>query len=65
MARDRCSSLPAVPIAARALALDARGRRPLLGLLAIELVAASLVVYATLNERLYGGPTPWSANPPA
>ena len=38
--------------------------RPLLGLIAAELIGASLVVYATLNERLYGGPTPWSASPP-
>ena len=41
-----------------------RGRRPTLGLIAVELVGASVVLYATLNERLYGGPTPWSALPP-
>ncbi len=56
--------LPAIPIAAGLYRWCRQGRRPLLGLIAIELAAASLVVYATLNERLYGGPTPWSANPP-
>jgi hypothetical protein len=55
--------IPAAPIAFALYTWCRRGRRPLLGLLAVELVAASLVVYATLNERLYGGPTPWSAEP--
>ena len=56
--------LPALPIAAAIYRWSRQGRRPLLGLIAIELAAASLVVYATLNESLYDGPTPWSANPP-
>jgi hypothetical protein len=56
--------LPALPIGATLYRWCRRGRRPLLGLIAIEIVAASLVVYATLNEGLYDGPTPWSANPP-
>ncbi len=56
--------LPAVPVAAALYVWTRRARRPLLGLLGAELIAASLVVYATLNERLYGGPTPWSATPP-
>jgi hypothetical protein len=56
--------LPAVPIGIALYRWCRRGRRPLLGLIAIEIGAASLVVFATLNERLYDGPTPWSANPP-
>jgi hypothetical protein len=56
--------IPALPIALALYTWCRRARRPLLGLIAIELIAASLVVYATTNERLYGGPTPWSANPP-
>jgi hypothetical protein len=56
--------IPAVPIAVALYRWCRRGRRPLLGLVAVELGAASLVTYATLNERLYGGPTPWSANRP-
>lgn len=56
--------LPAIPVGVALYRWCRRGRRPLLGLIALEISAASLVVYATLNERLYGGPTPWSANPP-
>jgi hypothetical protein len=56
--------IPALPIAVVLYRWCRRGRRPLLGLVAVELGAASLVTYATLNERLYGGPTPWSANRP-
>jgi hypothetical protein len=57
-------TIAALPVALALYGWSRRGRRPLLGLIAVELVAASLVVYATVNERLYGGPTPWSANPP-
>jgi hypothetical protein len=56
--------IPALPIAVVLYRWCRRGRRPLLGLIAVELGAASLVTYATVNERLYGGPTPWSANRP-
>jgi hypothetical protein len=56
--------VPAVPVAAALYLWCRSGRRPLLGLIAAELVGASLVVFATVNERLYGGPTPWSASPP-
>jgi hypothetical protein len=56
-------ALPAVPVAAALYLFCRRGRRPTLGLIAVELVAASVVLYATLNERVYGGPTPWSAFP--
>jgi hypothetical protein len=55
--------VPAVPVAAALYVWCRRARRPLLGLAAAELLGASLVFYATLNERLYGGPTPWSATP--
>jgi hypothetical protein len=56
--------IPALPIAVALYAWCRRGRRPLLGLVAVELGGASLVAYATVNERLYGGPTPWSAGKP-
>jgi hypothetical protein len=56
--------IPALPVAVALYAWCRRGRRPLLGLIAVELAGASLVIYATVNERLYGGPTPWSANRP-
>jgi hypothetical protein len=52
---------PAVPLAVALYVYCRRGRRPTLGLIAVELVGASVVLYATLNEQLYGGPTPWSA----
>ena len=55
--------VPAIPVAAALYVVCRRGRRPTLGLIAVELVGASVVLYATLNERLYGGPTPWSALP--
>ncbi|HEX5617403.1 MAG TPA: hypothetical protein VFX51_03235 [Solirubrobacteraceae bacterium] len=56
--------IPALPIAVALYRWCRRGRRPLLGLIGVEIGAASLVTYATLNERLYGGPTPWSASRP-
>ena len=55
--------LPALPVAAALYVWCRRGRRATMGLIAVELAAASLVLYATLNEQLYGGPTPWSALP--
>jgi hypothetical protein len=56
-------AVPAVPVAVALYVWCRAARRPLLGLIAAELVGASIVVYATLNEKLYGGPTPWSALP--
>jgi hypothetical protein len=56
--------IPAAPVALALYTWCKRGRRPVLGLVSVELIAGSLVFYATLNERLYGGPTPWSSNPP-
>jgi hypothetical protein len=55
--------VPATPVAAALYLWCRHARRPTLGLIAVELVGASVVLYATLNERLYGGPTPWSARP--
>ena len=56
--------IPAAPVALALYTWCRRARRPVLGLVSVELIAGSLVFYATLNERLYGGPTPWSATPP-
>ena len=56
--------VPALPVAITLYVWCRRARRPLLALISAELVVGSLVVYATLNEQLYGGPTPWSAGPP-
>jgi hypothetical protein len=55
--------VPAVPVAAALYLWCRQGRRATVGLIAVELVAASVVLYVTLNEQLYGGPTPWSALP--
>jgi hypothetical protein len=55
--------VPALPVAAALYLWCRHARHPTLGLIAVELVGASLVLYATLNERLYGGPTPWSQLP--
>jgi hypothetical protein len=53
--------LPALPVIAALVHWTHRGGRRLAALIAAEVVAGSLVVYVTLNERLYGGPTPYSA----
>jgi hypothetical protein len=55
--------VPAVPVGAALYLWCRQGRHATMGLIAVELVGASLVLYATLNERLYGGLTPWSALP--
>ncbi len=55
--------VPALPIGFALYEGCRRSRRPTLGLISVELAAASVVLYATLNEQLYGGPTPWSALP--
>jgi hypothetical protein len=50
--------VPAVPVAV-ALYLWCRERRHATrGLIAVELVAASVVLYVTLNEQIYAGPVP-------
>jgi hypothetical protein len=55
--------VPAVPVGFALYEACRRSRRPTLGLISVELAAASIVIYATTNEGLYGGPTPWSALP--
>jgi hypothetical protein len=55
--------IPALPVGAALYLFSRRARHPTLGLIAVELVGASVVLYATLNEQIYGGPTPWSALP--
>ena len=52
--------IPALPVATALYLWCRNARRPTLGLIAVELAAASVVLYVSLNERLYGGPTPWS-----
>lgn len=54
--------IPGLPIlAATTWWLVRRGRR-LVALFAGELVATSLVAYVAVNQALYGGPTPYSAD---
>ena len=50
--------VPAVPVAVALYVWCRRGRRGTMGLIAVELAAVSVVVYVTLNERLYDGPVP-------
>ena len=60
---DPLLAIPALPIGAALYLWCREGRRATMGLIAVELAVASLLLYATLNERLYGGFTPWSALP--
>ena len=60
---DPLLTVPALPIGAALYLWCRDGRRATMGLIAVELAVASLVLYATLNERLYDGFTPWSALP--
>ena len=55
---DPLNLVPAVPVAAALYLWCRRGRRGTMGLIAVELAAASVVLYVTLNEELYGGPVP-------
>jgi hypothetical protein len=55
---------PALPVAVALAHWTMRAGRRLLGIVAAELIVGSLVIYASLNERLYDGPTPHSAGPP-
>jgi hypothetical protein len=57
-------AVPAVPVAVALAVWCARAGRRLLGIVSAELIVGSLVFYATLNEQLYGGPTPYSAGDP-
>ena len=55
--------LPAAPIAVELVRWSLARRRRLMALVSVEALFASLVMYLTLNERLYGGPTPAAAGP--
>ena len=50
--------IPALPVVAALYLWCRRARRPTLALIAAEVVTGSLVVYATVNDRLYGKPLP-------
>jgi hypothetical protein len=52
--------LPAAPVAVALVRWTARRGRRTAALAAAEIMVASLVVYVTLNDRLYGGITPSS-----
>ena len=53
--------LPAAPIAIELVRWTARRGRRTAALAAAEIMVASVVVYATINDRLFGGLTPYSA----
>ena len=50
-----------LPIAAMLVRWLLAGRRQLVALVSAEAIFASLVMLVTLNDRLYGGPTPYAA----
>src|SRR5690349_12964221 len=52
--------LPAVPVAVALVRWTARRGRRVVALGAAEVQLAGLVFYLSLNDRLYGGVTPWS-----
>jgi len=52
---------PAAPVAVALVRWTARRGRRTAALAAAEVMVASVVVYATLNDRLYGGLTPYAA----
>ena len=54
--------LPAAPIAIALVRWTARRGRRTAALAAAEVMVASIVVYATINDRLFGGLTPYAAS---
>jgi hypothetical protein len=54
--------IPGIPILLALVHWTTRRGRKVLGLLEVELMAGSLVAYATVNDVLYGGLTPYSAD---
>ena len=54
--------LPAAPIAIVLVRWTARRGRRTAALAAAEVMVASIVVYATINDRLFGGLTPYAAS---
>jgi hypothetical protein len=57
-------AVPAIPVGVALTVWCVRAGRRMLGIVSAELVVGSLVFYATLNETLFGGPTPYSAGLP-
>jgi hypothetical protein len=53
--------VPALPVAVVLVRWALRARRRFAGLVAAEVMVASLVFYASLNDVLYGGFTPYAA----
>ncbi len=53
--------VPAIVIAAAMTRWLRRRRRALAGFVALEVVLTSAVVYVTVNDKLFGGPTPYAA----
>jgi hypothetical protein len=56
--------VPAAPIALYGYLAMRRARRPVLALTCVEIVGFSIALFVGLNEGLYGGPTPYSAQSP-
>ena len=54
--------LPAAPVAVVLVRWTARRGRRTAALAAAEVMVASIVVYATINDRLFGGLTPYAAS---
>jgi hypothetical protein len=54
--------LPAAPVAFALVRWTARRGRRTVALAAAEIMVASVVVYATINDRLFGGLTPYAAS---
>ena len=50
--------IPALPVTAALYLWCRRARHPTLALIAAEVVTGSVVVYVTVNEQVYGQPTP-------
>lgn len=56
--------IPGVPIAVYGYLAMRRSRRPVLAITCLEIVGFSAALYVGLNEGLFGGPTPYSADAP-
>jgi hypothetical protein len=57
-------AMAGVPVAVALVAWTRQARRGLLALTSAEVMLGSVVVYATVNERLYGGVTPFADGAP-
>ena len=56
--------VPAIPIALYGFRAMRRARRPVLAITCLEIVGFSVALFVGVNEGLYGGPTPYSADAP-